>query len=76
MDRREPIIARGGLFRLAYVLFAIWACREFALWLDPIIATAMGRDISAVRLDSPAKSQDRISDPERMTGGHIPQAVE
>jgi hypothetical protein len=45
---REPFIAQGGLFRLAGLIALIVAGREFSMWLRPIVATALGRDINAV----------------------------
>ena len=50
MRSREPFLLRGGWFRLVYLVVAIWACREFALWLDPIVAKYMlGREAPVVR---------------------------
>lgn len=40
----EPFISHGGLFRLGYLIFSIWVCRQFALWLQPIVAHLLGRD--------------------------------
>lgn len=62
MGHREPIIARGGLFRLAGLIALTVAGLEFSSWLRPIVATALGRDINAVQSYQvqPAKTVDRV----------------
>ena len=62
VNRREPIIARGGLMRLTAFIILVIAGRSFAAWLDPIVASAFGRDINAPQsyLAEPVKTQDRV----------------
>jgi hypothetical protein len=59
---REPIIAHGGLLRLALLLGMIVAAHSFANWFRPIVAEHLtGRQANAEESYRvpPAKTQDR-----------------
>ena len=59
---REPIIAHGGLFRLALLIGMIAAAHSFAGWFRPIVAEHLiGRqaNVEEPYRVPPAKTQDR-----------------
>lgn len=71
---KEPSVRQEGLSRFACLIVAIWLCRGFALWLDPLVAEYLiGRDIAAAQSYSaaPAKSQDRVQ-----ASVHVERAAE